>query len=181
MQASLEPRTILDRIKPSSLFGYVHCGIKTCEQLREKIANFAPIFKKTNLCRQDAGPQMQGYDEKEDLLSQLRRTLNSSFKQTIRTVIRTVLLFLLFKLERGLLCTKVYCFVEYNPVKAFNDFMQSAVNAGCHGDNNPDSSVFAECMRLLANRSYGSRNMDFNRHSVARYTNDQETYAALNN
>ena len=42
---------------------------------------------------------------------------------------------------------------KYNPVKYFNKFVQTAVNARREGDENPNSSVVAETMMLLANSS----------------------------
>ena len=41
-----------------------------------------------------------------------------------------------------------------------NNFVRSAVNARCQGDQNLYSSVVAETMKLLANSSYDYQNMD---------------------
>ena len=67
---------------------------------------------------------------------------------------------LLFYLQLGLVCTKIHCFVEYTPKKCFNSFVQSAVDARRKRDENPNSSVLAETMTLLANSSYGYQIMD---------------------
>ena len=48
---------------------------------------------------------------------------------------------------------KNHRFVEYIPVKCFNKFVQSAVNARREGDENPNSSVAAEALKWLANSS----------------------------
>ena len=77
--------------------------------MREKITNFTPIFKNTNACRQDIGPLMQQFAEKEGLMSQPGRMLISSFELTNGTINIPLLL---FYLELGLLCTKIYPFVE---------------------------------------------------------------------
>ena len=58
--------------------------------------------------------------------------------------------------------------------------MQSAVNARREGDENPNSSVVAETMKLLANRSYGYQNMDRSRHTVRKHLNDEKTQGAIN-
>ena len=60
---------------------------------------------------------------------------------------------LLFYLELGLVCKTFYRFVEYIPVKCFNKFVQSDVNFCREGDENPNSSVVAETMKLLGNSS----------------------------
>ena len=75
---------------------------------------------------------------------------------------------LLFYLDLGLVCKKIYRFVEYTPVKCFNKFVQSAVDARREGDENPNSSVVAETMKLLANSSYGYQIMDRSRHTVTK-------------
>ena len=75
---------------------------------------------------------------------------------------------LLFYLDWGLVCKKIYRFVEYNPVKCFKKFVQSAIDARREGDENPNSSVVAETMKLLANSSYGYQIMDRSRHTVTK-------------
>ena len=87
---------------------------------------------------------------------------------------------LLFYLQLGLVCKKIYRFVEYTPIKCFNKFVQSAVDARREGDENLNSSVVAETMKLLANSSYGYRIMDRSRHTVTKYLNDEKTHGAIN-
>ena len=69
---------------------------------------------------------MQDYAEEEGLLCQPRKMLISSYFLENGTLIIPPLLFFL---ELGLVCKKIYRFVEYTPVKCFNNFVQSAVNA----------------------------------------------------
>ena len=47
-------------------------------------------------------------------------------------------------------------------------------------DENPNSSVVAETLKLLANSSYGYQIMDRSRHTVAKYLIDEKTHAAIN-
>ena len=75
---------------------------------------------------------------------------------------------------------KYYRFVEHIPVKCFNKFVQSAVNARREVDENPNSSVVTETMKLLANSSYGYQIMDRSRHTVTKYLNDEKTHGAIN-
>ena len=81
----------------------------------------------------------------------------------------------------GLECTKIHQFVQYTPKKCFSSFVQSAVNARRQGDENPNSSVVAETMKLPANSSYGYQIMDRSRHTVTKYLNDEKTHSAINN
>ena len=85
-----------------------------------------------------------------------------------------------FYLQLGLFCTKIQRFVEYTAKKCFNSFVQSAVDARRQGDENPNSSLFAETMKLLANSSCGYQIMDRSRHTVTKYLTDKKTHAAIN-
>ena len=58
--------------------------------------------------------------------------------------------------------------------------MQSAVDARREGDENPNSCVVAETMKLLANSSYGYQIMDRSRHTVTKFLSDEKTYGAIN-
>ena len=58
-------------------------------------------------------------------------------------------------------------------------FAQSAVDARRQGDENPNSSVVAETMKLLAISSYGYQILDPSRHTVKKYLADKKTHAAI--
>ena len=150
---------LLDRIESATLFGYSQCDIKVPEHLRETFANISPIFKNTNVCRQGIDPfLMQEYAEREGLRSQPRRMLISSFELTSGTIITPLLL---FYWELGRVYTKIYRFVEYTPVKYFNKFVQSAVNARRQVDENPNSwfcrNYEVACKQLVWLSNYGSQ------------------------
>ena len=120
---------------------------------------------------------MKEYAEKEGIMSQPRRMLISSFHLKNGTIITPLQL---YYLNLGLECTKILQFVQYTPKKCFSSFVQSAVNARRQGDENPNSSVVAETMKLLANSSYGYQIMDGSRHTVTKYWNDEKTHSAIN-
>ena len=168
----LREENLLEQIGSGKLFGYVECDIEVPEELKKKFANF-PIFKNTNVGRHEIGSLMKVYAEKEGLLSQPRKMLISSYFLENGTLITPLLL---FYLDLRLVCKKIYRFVEYVTVKCFNKFVQSAVNARREGDENPNCSVVAETMKLLANRSYGYQIIDRSRHTVTKYLSDEKTH-----
>ena len=93
----------------------------------------------------------------------------------------TVVTLLLFSLLRlGTIIQKIYRFVEYIPVKSFNNLVQSAFNARRKGDENPNSSVVAETMKLFANRPHGYQILDRSRHTVTKYFSYENLYGATN-
>ena len=148
----LSEEQLLQGIIDGRLFGYVQCDIEVPEHLRSFFSNFPPIFKNTGVSREDIGNLMREYAEKENIMTQPRRMLISNFILTNGTIIIPLLL---FYLKIGLVCKKIHRFVQYTPRKCFNNFVQSAVDARRQGDENPNSSVVAETMKLLANSSYG--------------------------
>ena len=119
---------------------------------------------------------MQDYTEKEGLLCQQRKMLIWSYFLKNGTLITPLLL---FYLELGLVCKKISRLVEYTPIKCFKKFVQSAVDARREGDGNPNSSVVAETMNLLANSSYGHQTMDRSRHTVTKYLNNEKTHGTI--
>ena len=168
---------ILQGIIDGRIFGYVQCDIEVPEHLRDYFSNFPPIFKKTVVSRNHIGDLTKEYAEKEGIMPQPRRMLISSFILTNGTIITPLLL---FYLKLGLVCTKIYRFVQYTPRKCFNNFVQSSVDSRQQGDDNPTSSVVAETMILLAQSSYGYQIMDRSRHTVTKYLNDEKTHSATN-
>ena len=168
---------LLQGIIDGQLFGYVQCDIEFPEHLRSYFSNFPPIFKNTVVSREDIGTLMRKYAEKENIMTQPRRMLISSFVLTNGTIITPLLLFCL---KLGLVCKKIHRFVQYTPRKCFNNFVQSAVDARRQGDENPFSSVVAQTMKLLANSSYGYQIKGRSRHTVTKYLTDAKTHSAIN-
>ena len=173
----LKEERLLEQIRSGKLFGYVQCDIEVQEELKTNFANLTPIFKHSNVGRHDIGLLMKDYAEKEGLLCQPRKMLILSYFFENGTPITPLLL---FYLDLGLVGKKIYRFVEFIPVKCFNKFVQSAVNARRERDENPNSSVVAEAMKLLANSSYGYQIMDRSRHIVTKDLSDEKTHGAIN-
>ena len=84
-------------------------------------------------------------------------------------------------MKLGLRCIKIHRFIECTPQKCFNGFVQSVVDARREGDENPDSGVVAETIKLLGNSSYGYQIIDRSRHTKTLYLNDEKTHKAINN
>ena len=157
-------------------FGYVQCDIEVPEHLRGYFSNFPPIFISTVVSRYDIGSLMKECAEKEDIMPQPRRMLISSFIRTNGTIITPLLS---FYLKLGLVCKKIHRFVQYTPRKCFDNFVQSAVDARRQRDENPNSRVVVETMKLLANSSYGYQIMDSSGHTVTKYLTDEKTQSAI--
>ena len=173
----LSEEQLLQGIIDGRLFGYVQCDIEVSEHLRHYFSNFPPIFRKTVVSRNDIGNLMKEYAEKERIIPQPTRMLRSRFILTNCTIITPLLL---FYLKLGLVCKKIHRFVQYTPRNCFDIFVQSAVDARQQGDENPNSIVVAETMKLLANSSYGYQIIDRRRHTVSNNLTDEKTYSKIN-
>ena len=174
---SLAAEQLLQERKEGKLFGYVQCDFEGPEKIRANFASFPPIFKNILVSKNDIGDLMETNAKEEGKMSQPGKMLLSSFTLQNGTLITPLLL---FYLQLGLVCTKIHRFLDYTPKKCFNSFVQSAVDARMQGDENPNSSVVAETMKLLANSSYGYQIMDRSRHTVTKYFADEKTHAAIN-
>ena len=155
----------------------MQCDIEVPENLRSKLVNFPSIFKNTLVSRSDIGDLMKNYAEEEKLLSQHGKMLISSFTLQNGTLITPLLL---FYWQLGLVVTKRHRSVEYTPNNCFNSFVQAAVDARRKGDENLNSCVVAETMKLLANKSYGNQIMVRSRHTETDYLTDEKTHAVIN-
>ena len=70
--------------------------------------------------------------------------------------------------------------MEHIPVKRFNNFVQSAADARRERDENSNSIVVAETMKVLANSSYGFQFTDRSRHTVTKFLSHEKTHGAIN-
>ena len=175
---SLTEQQLLEGIKKRNLFGYVQCNIEVPKNLRANFSNLPLIFMNTLVSKNDIGDLMKTYAEEEGLMSQPRKMFISSFTLQNGTVITPLLL---FYLQLGLLVTKIGRFVEFTPKERFNSFVQAAVDAWKKKDENLNSSVVAETLKLLPNSSYGYQFMDRSRHTKTKCLSDEKTHVAKKN
>ena len=120
---------------------------------------------------------MRTHAEEEGIMSHPQKMLISSFTLQNGTLITSLLL---IYLQLGLVVTKIHRFVEYTPRKCFSSFVQAAVHARRKDDENLNSSVVAETIKLLANSSYGYQIVDRSRHTVTKYLSGQKTHEVIN-
>ena len=85
----------------------------------------------------------------------------------------------LFNLELGPVCAEIHRFVEYTPRKCFNSFVQATVDAIRQKVENPNSSVVAGTINLLANSFFGNQIIDRMRHTLTKNLNHEKTNAAI--
>ena len=77
------------------------------------------------------------------------------------------------------MCKQIHRFVQYVPKNCFKTFVHSVVNARRERDENPNSSLIAESMKLLANNSYHNQIMDRSLHTMTKFFK-KKTHSAIN-
>ena len=83
----LSTDSLLAKMKDGSLFGYVQCDLVVPDELKSKFANFPPVFKNTEVGRDDIGDYMKNYAIENEMIKHPQRMLISSFKLENGTVI----------------------------------------------------------------------------------------------
>ena len=72
--ATLSQNQILSATRKNYLFGVVECDIRVPSHLNQKFSEMPPIFKNTDICREDIGPYMQAFAEEHNLMPRPRRS-----------------------------------------------------------------------------------------------------------
>ena len=70
---------IISGVKDGTLFGFVECDIHVPDEHKPRFAEMPPIFKNTNIKRENIGDFMKAYAEENDIMSQPRRSLIGSY------------------------------------------------------------------------------------------------------
>ena len=106
----MTPERILSEVQHERSFGYVEVDIRVPDHLKGKFSEMCPIFKNTNISRDDIGEYMKAYAEEP------RRSLIGSMKGE-KILLATPLL--KWYLKHGLEVTEVHQVVEFTPWALF--------------------------------------------------------------
>ena len=144
---NLSENQILTAIKNRSFFGVVQWNIRVPDHLKGKFAEMCPIFKNTEIDREDIGPYMQAFAEEQKIVSRPRRSLIGSYFDE-KILLATPLL--KWYLEHGLEVTHIYQVVEYTPIPCFRPFGEAVSDARRAGDVDPNKAIIADTMKLVS-------------------------------
>ena len=138
---------ILSAIRNESLFGVVECDIRVPDPLKPNFAEMCPIFKNTEISREDIGEFMQTFAEEQNIMSHPRRSLIGSYFGE-KILLATPLI--KWYLAHGLEVTHIYQVVEYTPVPCFKPFGEAVSDARRAGDVDPNKAIIADTMKLVS-------------------------------
>ena len=168
---------IIEAVLQDRLFGLIRCDIKVPENLRDHFSEMPPIYKNTEVSREDIGPFMRAYAEEKNLLKQPRRTLIGSF---IGEDIFLITPLLKWYLTHGLVVEEVHEIVEYKPGRAFKDFADTVTLHRREGDLDPQKSILADTFKLLGNSAYGKSLENLERRSDVVYVKEENVSKLVN-
>ncbi|XP_071847518.1 uncharacterized protein [Apostichopus japonicus] len=153
---------IIRAIQDNQLFGFVECDIHVPDKLKPIFAEMCPIFKNTNISRENIGEHMKQFAEENKIMQKPRRSLiGSMFGNKI--LLATPLI--KWYLQHGLIITRIYQVIEYTPQACFRTFGESVSNARRAGDRDPSKAIIADTMKLIGNSSYGKTITNRERHT----------------
>ena len=136
---------ILKDVRSGKLFALVTVDLHTPEHLKEKFSEMTPIFKHSEITRQDIGEYMLNYAEQFNLLRTKTKSLIGSYWATNYTVSSPLLK---WYMEMGIVVTKVYSVVEYIPRKSFKWFVDHNSDLRRQGDEHTASEIVANSAKL---------------------------------
>ena len=169
---------ILAGVVDGTLFGMVECDVRVPVELQDHFVEMQPIFKNATVTRDDIGPFMREYAEKNDIMSTPRRMLIGSYRGD-KILLATPLL--RWYLTHGLVVDHVYQIIEYSPKPCFQHFGESVSAARRAGDADPDKAIIADTMKLLGNSAYGITVTNVDRHRNVAFCTEVGTSACINN
>ncbi len=161
---------LLDRVRNGSFFGCLEVDIDVPTELKAKFEEMTPIFKNTEIRRDAIGPHMQKFAEDHEIMTTPRRALIGSYKGE-KILLGSPLL--KFYLEEGLVVSRVYQAIQWQPkrcLKPFGDFVSNSRRAA---DADPQQKILGETAKLVGNSGFGRFLMDVSRHQDVSYHQDE--------
>ena len=168
---TLSRNDLLAKLLDGSFFGVILVDIHTPDHLRHRFREMTPIFKHASLSREDIGPHMRHYAEENNIMTQPRNALIGSY---FATEILLSSRLAKWYLEHGLVISKIYRAVEYEPVKCFEKFASEVSHARRQGDEDPSKAILAQTFKLLGNSGYGKTIENPFKYERVVYVNDVE-------
>jgi hypothetical protein len=157
---------IIESVKNGTFFGAIECDIEVPHHLYEYFSEYCPIFTNSEVTFDKMGKVMQDHVRKFKLSQKPRRLLISGLKAEKILLISSLLK---WYIDHGLIVTKIYQVVEYNPIRCFTSFVSQVTEARRDGDVDKSKLILADTMKLLGNSAFGSSIMNKEKHLNIQY------------
>ena len=174
----LSKEKILEGISKNELYGFLFVDIETPQHLKEKFDEFPMIYKNIDISRDDIGDYMKRIAEEHGFLKKPRKYLvNSHFGKDVLISSSMVK----FYLEMGLEITRIYEFVQFYPIKCFQQLGVGISNARRLADQDSSKQVLGLTQKLLGNSCYSASLLNKLKYRNITYRDDLNVSKAINN
>ena len=147
-----DEQAILSAIRDGRLFGAALVDLATPDGLKERFHDLPPIFKHAEIGMQDLSEHMKQYCQDNNITKVNRKLLISSYYGREILVITPLLR---WYMQQGLVVTKVYMTLEWEPRRCFEFLTKAMADSRREADRDPNLKVMGEAAKLLANSVYG--------------------------
>ncbi|KAJ8314004.1 hypothetical protein KUTeg_008565 [Tegillarca granosa] len=153
---------------------YTHPTMTPYEYFQE----MCPIFCNTLVPFHSIGDHMKEHVEQLNLSKHDRRLLVAGMSAE-KILLATPLL--RWYLLKGLVVSRIYQVVEYQKHRCFRDFVNKVSSCKRNADENPDTAVIADTMKVIGYSAYGSLIMDKTKHRDIKYVQgENKSYLKVN-
>ena len=177
-QPSMSKKSVIEKINSGELFCVFDCTLEVPEEMYSYFEDFPPVFKNCEVGRDYIREHMKDFAERNKCLLRPRKLLISPVSSLNEDLTITPLL---FYLEKGVIQKHVFWFLQYTPRRCFETFVQNLVDARREGDQNKESTVVAEKMKLIGNSLNGYQIMTSSRHTKTKYLKGSLVDKFINN
>ncbi|KAJ8311210.1 hypothetical protein KUTeg_011238 [Tegillarca granosa] len=169
-------KEILKGVQEEKLFGMVEVDIQVPEKWSsdfkhrlspyEYFQEMSPLFCTTDVPFEAFGEHMQRHVENHNLSKASRRLLVGGMKAQQMLLASPLLK---WYLDHGLQVTKVYQVVEYQQQRCFHQFVEEVSQARRKGDEDKNTAIIADTMKVIGNSAYECMIMDKSKHRDVQY------------
>jgi hypothetical protein len=143
---TITPASLLKQICEGEIFGAVVCDIRVPDALRNHFAEMTPVFKNVSVSIDDVGAYMKDVCENLGEMKTNRRMLIGSY---FGTQIMVASPLLKWYYTHGLDVTNITAFIEYEPVRCFQDFTEEISEARRKADHDQSGTAAGNTAKLI--------------------------------
>jgi G:T-mismatch repair DNA endonuclease (very short patch repair protein) len=174
---NMTEENIKKQLKDGSLFGLAEVNIEVPAELKTHFSEMTPVFKHATITKENVSPLMQQFANDNKLMTTPTQSLIGSYTGE-KIMLATPLL--QWYLQHGLVITKVYQVVEFQPHPCFKKFADAVSEARRAGDMDALLYIIAETMKLFGNSAYGKTLTDKEKQLNIYFTNEDQVSELIN-
>ena len=187
-KAGVSEEMILNSVVKNELYGFVECNIEVPLQWGkcfksdispyEYFCEMSPLFCTSDIDFDHMGEHLKQFIEEHNLSKKPRRLLVGGMKAE-KILLHSTLL--KWYIDHGMKVTDVFEVIEFIPLKCFEKFADTVVEARRAASIDPTKSVIAQTWKSLGNSAFGSVIMNKTKHRDIKYLKGKLNAAVIVN